>query len=162
MLKKRIEEVLNEQLKKEAYASQLYLSMASWAETEGFDGIAEWFYAQAEEERVHMMKFVRFINERGGKAIIPKVEEPPKDFPGIKEAFEASLDHEKMVTDSIHEIVNMAIEDKDYATNHWLQWFVEEQMEEEASVQSIIDKLNLVGDKNIYIFDRDIMNMRGE
>lgn len=162
MLKKRIEEVLNEQLKKEAYASQLYLSMASWAETEGFDGIAEWFYAQAEEERVHMMKFVRFINERGGKAIIPKVEEPPKDFPGIKEAFEASLDHEKMVTDSIHEIVNMAIEDKDYATNHWLQWFVEEQMEEEASVQSIIDKLNMVGDKNIYIFDRDIMNMRGE
>ncbi|MFW5792682.1 MAG: ferritin [Bacteroidota bacterium] len=162
MLKKKIEDSLNEQLSKEAYASQLYLAMASWADAEGYEGIANWFYAQAEEERVHMMKFVRFINERGGKAIIPKVEKPPKDFAGVKEAFDASLDHEIMVTESIHEIVDLTLNEKDFATNKWLQWFVDEQMEEEASVQNIIDKLKMMGDKNIYIFDRDIMSMRAE
>lgn len=162
MLKKKIEEILNDQLSKEAYASQLYLSMASWAETQGYEGIANWFYAQSEEEREHMMKFVRFINERGGKAIIPEVEEPPRDFPGVREAFDASLDHEKMVSDSINKIVDMCMQEKDYPTNNWIQWFVDEQMEEEASVQNVIDKLEMMGDKNMYIFDRDIMRMRGE
>jgi ferritin len=162
MLKKNIEAILNDQLSKEAYASQLYLSMASWAETQGYEGISNWFYAQAEEERMHMMKFVRFINERGGHAIIPKVDQPPKTFKTIMEVFKASLEHEQFVTESIYKIVDLALSEKDHATHNWIQWFVFEQVEEEASVQSIIDKLNLLGDKNVYIFDRDIMSMRGE
>jgi ferritin len=161
MLKKNIEAILNDQLSKEAYASQLYLSMASWAETQGYEGISNWFYAQAEEERMHMMKFVRFINERGGHAIIPKVDQPPKTFKTIMEVFKASLEHEQFVTESIYKIVDLALSEKDHATHNWIQWFVFEQVEEEASVQSIIDKLNLLGDKNVYIFDRDIMSMRG-
>lgn len=154
--------ILNEQIAKEVYASHLYLSMASWAENEGLEGIADWFYAQSEEEREHMMKFIRYINERGGHAVVPKVEEPPKEFPGVREAFDAALDHEKMVSDAINGINTLALNEKDYATNNWIQWFIEEQREEEDSVQGIIDKLKLLGGHNLYVFDRDIMKMRGD
>lgn len=154
--------ILNEQVSKEAYASHLYLSMASWAENQGLEGISGWFYAQSEEEREHMMKFIRYINERGGHAIVPVVEQPPKDFPGIKEAFDASLEHEQMVSAAINSIVDLALKEKDFATHNWIQWFVEEQREEEDSVQGIIDKLELLGKHGLYVFDRDIMSMRGE
>jgi ferritin len=161
MLQKNLENILNEQVEKEAYASHLYLSMASWAETQGMAGISEWFYAQAEEERMHMLKFVRYINERGGHAIVPTVQQPPKEFKNVKELFEASLEHEQMVTGAINNIVAMSLEAKDFTTHHWIQWFVEEQLEEESSVQGILDKLKLLGDGNLYLFDRDIMSMRG-
>ncbi len=161
MLSEKMLNILNEQVSKEAYASHLYLAMASWADVQGFEGISAWFYAQAEEERVHMLKFIHYINERGGHAIVPVIEQPPKDFKGVKEIFDASLEHEQMVTAAINNIVSLALEEKDYTTNNWIQWFVDEQLEEETSVQAIIDKLNILGDHNLYIFDRDIMSMRG-
>lgn len=160
MLSEKMYNILNEQVSKEAYASQLYLSMASWAEARGLDGISQWFYAQSEEEREHMLKFIHFINERGAHATVPQIELPPKDFPGVREAFDASLEHEQMVSAAINDIVALSLEERDFATHNWIQWFVEEQMEEEASVQSIIDKLELLGDRNLYMFDRDIMAMR--
>ncbi len=162
MLSEKMLNILNEQIAKEVYASHLYMAMASWAEGRGLEGISEWFYAQSEEEREHMMKFIRYVNERGGHAVVPPVEQPPKEFPGIREAFDASLEHEQMVTGAINDIVALALEEKDFATHHWIQWFVEEQMEEEASVQGIIDKLELLGKHGLYVFDRDIMSMRGE
>ncbi len=161
MLSKKMEKILNAQVEKEAYASQLYLSMASWAEVQGYAGISSWFYAQAEEERVHMMKFIHYINERGGHAIVPSLQQPPSDFKGVKAVFDASLEHEQMVTGAINNIVSLSLEEKDYTTNNWIQWFVTEQLEEESSVQAVIDKLKMLGDKNIYLFDRDIMAMRG-
>jgi len=161
MLAKKIEKILNEQIQKEGYSSNLYLAMASWAEKEGYEGISQWLYAQAEEEKMHMMKFVHFINERGGHAIIPAFEQPPVQFEGIKKLFNQVLEHEQFITASINAIVALAIKENDFATNNWIQWFVTEQMEEEASVQTIIDKLNILGDKNMYMFDRDIMNLRG-
>lgn len=161
MLQKKLEQVLNDQVEKEGYASQLYLSMASWAETQGLAGISEWFYAQAEEERVHMLKIVRYINERGGHAIVPQVPQPPKEFKGVQEIFEAALGHEQMVTASINNIVGVSLESKDFTTHNWIQWFVQEQLEEESSVQSILDKLKLLGNSNLYLFDRDILGMRG-
>lgn len=154
--------ILNEQVEKEAYASQLYLAMATWAEAEGLEGIAQWFYAQSEEEREHMLKFMHYISERGAHAIVPALEQPPKTFAGVRELFDASLEHEQMVTGAINDIVALSLEEKDYTTNNWIQWFVSEQLEEETSVQGIIDKLELLGDKGLYIFDRDIMSMRGE
>ena len=162
MLSKKMLDILNNQVEKEAYASQLYLAMASWTESQGLEGVSTWFYAQAEEERVHMLKFVRYINERGGHAIVPSLAQPPKDFESVKAVFEASLEHEQMVTASINNIVALSLEEKDYTTNNWIQWFVTEQLEEESSVQSILDKLNLLGGSHLYMFDRDIMNMRGE
>ncbi|MDX9928554.1 MAG: ferritin [Bacteroidales bacterium] len=161
-MKKKLEDICNRQVEREAYSSNLYLAMASWAETKGMAGVAEWLYAQSDEERMHMMKFVKFINERGGHAIIPQLEKPPVDYKGVNEMFDEVLHHEKYISESINEIVAMAGTEKDYALLNWIQWFVSEQVEEESSVQAIIDKLNLIGSKNLYMFDRDIMKMRSE
>ncbi|MDT8400886.1 MAG: ferritin [Bacteroidales bacterium] len=160
MLKKSVEDLLNRQIEREGYSSILYLSMASWAETMGYAGVAEWLYAQAEEEKMHMLKIIRFVNERSGKALIPSFDRPPAEFEGLKTMFDRVLEHEQYITGSINEIVAETEKEKDYSTNNWLQWFVSEQVEEENSVQAIIDKLNLVGDHNLYMFDRDIMSMR--
>ncbi|MDA3820585.1 MAG: ferritin [Candidatus Delongbacteria bacterium] len=162
MMKKSIIDALNEQVQKEGYSSNLYLAMASWAETKGYDGITQWLYAQADEEKMHMLKIIGFVNERGGKAIIPAFEQPPAEWKSIREMFDQVLEHEQYVTESIHSIIPIIEKGKDYAALNWIQWFVDEQMEEESSVQAIIDKLNLMGDKNIYMFDRDIMAMRAE
>jgi ferritin len=135
--------------------------MASWADKEGYAGIAQWLFAQSEEERMHMMKIINYVNERGGHAIVPAFDVPPANFDGIKKLFNQVLEHEQYITASINDIVALTIKENDYATNSWVQWFVTEQIEEESSVQTIIDKLNLLGEKNLYMFDRDIMSMRG-
>jgi len=160
MLKKKIEDLCNRQVEREGYSSNLYLAMASWAETNGFSGISRWLYAQSEEERVHMLKFIGYINERGGKTVIPAFKKPPVDYKGVNELFSEVLKHEEFITSSINEIVSLTLDEKDFNTLNFLQWFVTEQMEEEASVRAIIDKLNLVGKNNMYQFDRDILSMR--
>ncbi len=160
MLSKKIEDILNAQVEKEGYSSNLYLSMASWAETKGYAGIAAWMYAQAEEEKVHMLKLVGYINERGGHAIIPAFKQPPVDHGTVQEMFKAVLKHEQFVTKSINDIVALCDQEKDYTTNNWIQWFVAEQIEEEASANEILDKLNLTDSRNLYMFDRDIMSLR--
>ena len=160
MLKKKIEDICNRQVEREAYSSNLYLAMASWAETSGFSGIAEWLYSQADEERVHMLKFFKYINERGGKAIMPALKKPASEFKSVEEIFNAVLKHEEFITASINEIVALTLDEKDYNTHNFLQWFVMEQDEEEASVKTIIDKVRLVGKNNLYQFDRDIASLR--
>jgi len=161
MLSTNLEKIMNEQIEKEAFSSNLYLSMASWAETQGYEGIADWFYAQAEEEHMHMLKFLRYVNERGGKAIISALEKPVADFPDVKFLFQEALKHEQFITDSINKIYKLALEENDFSAQNWLQWFIAEQAEEEASVQRILDKLNILGAHNMYMFDRDIMSLRG-
>ena len=161
MLPKKVEEILNVQVDKEGYSSHLYLSMAVWAETGGLAGIAGWLYQQAEEERIHMLKIIKYINERDGKAKIAALKEPPADFGSVREMFEKILEHEKFISASINEIVKVCIEENDHTTHNWIQWFVTEQIEEEASVKTILDKLKLVGEHHMYMFDRDIVGMRG-
>ena len=161
MLAKKVEEILNLQIEREDYSSQLYLSMASWAENKGFEGVSNWLYAQAEEERIHMLKLVKYLNERDGVAVIPGIDTPPADFGDIFETFNKVLEHEKFISGSINEIVAVCISENDFTTQNWIQWFVNEQIEEESSVKAIIDKLNLLGKNNLYMFDRDIMTMRG-
>jgi len=160
MLTEKIEKILNRQVEREGYSSLLYLSMASWAENSGYPGIAQWLYAQSNEELEHMLKFIHYINDRGGKAVIPGLETPPNEFESVQALFEAVLKHEQFVSQSINEIVTACIEEQDHTTNNWVQWFVTEQIEEESSVQEILDKLVLVGNHNLYMFDRDIMQMR--
>ncbi|MFC2091125.1 ferritin [Bacteroidota bacterium] len=162
MLNKKVEEIMNIQVQKEDYSSQLYLAMASWAENQGFSGVSDWLHSQSEEERLHMLKLVKYINERAGVAVIPGLDKPPTDFGDLSKMFDAVLKHEQFITQSINEIVAVCMEEKDFTSLNWIQWFVEEQIEEEASVREIIDKLKLVGDNNLYMFDRDIMTMRGE
>lgn len=159
-MKKRLEEICNRQVEREAYSSNLYLAMASWAESKGMSGIAGWLYAQSDEERMHMLKFIKFINERGGHAIMPELKKPPVEYKGVNEMFEEVLHHEKFISESINDVAALASEEKDFALLNWIQWFISEQVEEESSVQAIIDKLNLLGKQNLYLFDRDIMAMR--
>jgi ferritin len=160
MLKKKVEDICNRQVEREGYSMNLYYAMASWAETTGLAGIAAWLYAQAEEEKLHMLKFVKYINERGGKAVIPALKKPPTEFKGVEEMFREVLKHENFVTESINEIVAVTLAEKDFNTHNFLQWFVMEQVEEEASAQAILDKLRLVGKNNLYQFDRDILSLR--
>ena len=159
MLPEKVEDILNIQIDKEGYSSHLYLAMASWAEKKGLGGIANWLYEQAEEERMHMLKFVKYINERDGQAKIAALKEPPAEFGSVREVFEKILEHEKFISGSINEIVQVCIEENDHTTNNWIQWFVTEQIEEEASVKAILDRLKLAGD-HLYMFDRDILGMR--
>jgi len=160
MLKKKVEDICNRQVEREGYSSNLYLAMASWSESNGLAGVATWLYAQAEEEKLHMLKFIKYINERGGKAIIPAFKKPPTEFKNVEEMFKEVLKHENFVTASINEIVAVTLEEKDFNTHNFLQWFVTEQVEEESSAQAIIDKLKLGGKSNLYQFDRDIMSLR--
>jgi len=161
MLPKKVEEILNVQVEKEDYSSQLYLAMASWAENKGMEGVAGWLYAQSEEERLHMLKLVKYINERDGVAVIQGMETPPSDFKDVFSMFDQVLEHEKYISASINEIVAVCIAEGDFTTQNWIQWFVNEQIEEESAARAIIDKLNLVGKNNLYMFDRDIMSTRG-
>jgi ferritin len=160
MINKKVENALNEQASKELYSSMLYLSMASWAETGGYKGIAEWLYVQAEEEKEHMLRFMRYINDRGGKAVVAAIDQPPGEFKSVKEMFEHVLKHEQYVSELINNIVQLCVEEKDFTTHNWIQWFVNEQIEEESSVRDILDKLKLVGDSGMYLFDRDIIALR--
>jgi ferritin len=160
MLNKKVENICNRQVEREGYSSNLYLAMASWAENQGMAGIALWLYAQADEEKLHMLKFIKYINERGGKAIIPAFKKPISEFKSAEDVFTQVLKHEEFVTASINEIVQVTLEVKDYTSHNFLQWFVNEQIQEEASARTIIDKLRLVGKNNMYIFDRDILGLR--
>lgn len=160
MLKKKVEDICNRQVEREGYSSNLYLSMAAWSEVNGFAGVAQWMYTQAEEEKLHMLKFIKYINERGGKAIVPAFKKPPSEFKSVEEIFREVLKHEQFVTASINDIVDLTLTEKDFNTHNFVQWFVMEQVQEESSAQAIIDKLRLVGKNNLYQFDRDIMSLR--
>ncbi|MDO9376209.1 MAG: ferritin [Ferruginibacter sp.] len=163
MLSKSMQEALNNQVRLEASSSQAYLAMASWAEIQpGLDGVAEYFFLQSEEERVHMLKLMRFVNERGGFAVVPVLQQPNITFKSLKSMFEDFLNGEIAVSNSINELVDLALKEKDYATHNFLQWYVSEQIEEEKSARILNEKLELIGEdkSGLYLFDRDIMATR--
>jgi len=160
-MNKQIEAALNDQISKEASSSQYYLAMASWAETQGLSGTAFFMYAHSDEERFHMLKLVKFVNERGGRAIVPSITQPPSDFDTVQRMFELLLAHVLTVTQSINEVVDICLKEKDYTTHNFMQWYVSEQMEEEALARSILDKLNLIGNEKVgmYLFDREMLEI---
>ncbi|MEN9303431.1 MAG: hypothetical protein RL264_1860 [Bacteroidota bacterium] len=154
----RVEAALNDQISKEASSSQYYLAMASWAENNGLNGTAKFMYTHSDEERFHMLKLVKFVNERGGKAIIPAISQPPFEFENIKNVFENLLEHEISVTESINNLVDICLQEKDYTTHNFVQWYVSEQLEEEALARTVLDKIRLIGNDSggMYMFDRDL------
>lgn len=161
MLTLRVYQVLNQQIRYEAESSQLYLAMASWAESNGFEGVAQYMFAQSDEERLHMLKFVKYINERGEHAILTELSTPQTEFNSLKELFQLFLEHEIKVSGLVNNIVAICLEEKDFATHNFIQWFVAEQIEEEASAKNILDKVKLIGDDNsgFYLLDKDIKAM---
>lgn len=161
MLSKVIEDALNKQVTIEAESSQVYLAMASWAELQGFEGVATFMYAHSDEEREHMLKLIKFINERGGHAQVSQLNAPPTEFGSFRDMFEKLFQHEVKVSESINDLVDISLQEKDYATHNFLQWYVSEQIEEEALARNILDKINLIGDDKggLYLFDNDVKQL---
>lgn len=158
MLSKTIETALNNQIVLEGNSSNYYLAMASWAEVEGLNGAAEFLYAHSDEERIHMVKLIRFINDRGGRAIVPALSEPAPHFTSLTEVFDIILKHEIMVTSEINKVVDICLSEKDYTTYNFMQWYVAEQLEEESLAKHYVDKLRLIGEDKggMYLFDREL------
>jgi ferritin len=164
MLTKNMEAALNQQIRVEAESSQVYLSMASWAEVKGLEGISQFMYKHSDEERMHMLKLIKYVNERGGHAYITDLSAPKTEFGTFQKMFQELYDHEIFVSESINELVHVSLEEKDYATHNFLQWYVAEQIEEEALARTILDKIKLIGnDKGgLYLFDRDVQQIAVE
>lgn len=162
MVSATIEKALNGQIEVEARSSQFYLAMASWADTKGFGGVSQFLYRHSDEERQHMLKLIHYVNERGGKAVIPSLDQPPTDFDSVQEIFKQLFEHEREVTKQINGVVDACLSEKDYTTHNFMQWYVSEQIEEEALARTILDKLALIGnDKGgLYLFDRELGAMQ--
>jgi len=158
MLNKKMEEALNRQLNAELYSSYLYLSMAAYFLCKNLLGFANWMRVQAQEELVHGMKFYDFVAERGGRVALSKIDGPPTEWGTPKAVFENVYGHEQKVTGLINGLVNLAIEEKDHASNDFLQWFVAEQVEEEASACDVLEKVKLVGGspEALLMLDREL------
>ncbi|HZJ20745.1 MAG TPA: ferritin [Pricia sp.] len=163
----KMEKLLNTQMTREAYQAQVYLSYASWAEVNSFTGIAHFLYGHMHEEREHMFKILKYINDRGGEAKIEAIDKAPANPKNIGDCLQKILKHEIDNSNEIDKIVNLAHEEKDWATFSFGQWFVHEQIEEETLINGIIDKYNLAstevdGNTSLYEMDRDLKNASQE
>lgn len=161
MLNKKVEQALNKQIEVEHFSSLIYLSMASWAEKNGYNGTADFLYLHSDEERDHMLKLFHYVNDRGGHAIVPNSKQPKIEYDSIQAVFEEIFEHEKFVSGEINKLVGTCYEEKDFTTQTFLQWFVEEQIEEESLFSTILDKLNLLGgDKaRMFMFENEMVNL---
>ncbi len=155
MLKEKIEKALTKHLNAEIYSSYLYLSMAAYFESINLKGFANWMRVQTQEELVHAMKFYDFIIERGGKVVLTSIEGPRTEWSSPLAVFEHAYEHEQKVTGLINNLVDLSIAEQDHATNNFLQWFVAEQVEEEASADEVVQKIKLMGDASGGLFMLD-------
>jgi ferritin len=158
MLGQKIEEAFNEQINWELYSGYLYLSMSAYFLAINLNGFANWMRVQAQEELTHAMKFFDFINERGGRIQLLEAKAPAKEWDSPLAAFEDAYKHEQFVSSRINDLVNLALEEKDHASNNFLQWFVSEQVEEEASVDEVVQKLKLIGSDGggLFMIDQEL------
>lgn len=145
MVTKNVEKAINEQIRREEHSSRIYLAMASWAERSGFPGAAEWLYIQTEEERIHMLRLVHYLNDRGGHAVIPALDAPQGKYKSLLEAFQEVLKHEEYISASINDLFATCNKEKDFPTANYLQWYITEQIEEESTVRQILDQIRLAG-----------------
>ncbi len=156
-------QLLNEQIKIEATASAKYLAMASWCAEQGFSYSEAYFMEQAQEEREHMIKFFKYINDAGGRAISAEVTNIPHEFESLRDVFETALEQEIGVTHSIYKLVEAARKNRDYITEHFLQWFIQEQMEEEVNARRAVQLFEIIGDDTglgLYQIDKAIRKVR--
>ncbi len=158
MLNKKMEKALNEQINAEMFSSYLYLSMAAYFERINLPGFANWLRVQVQEENAHAMIFFNYVNERGGKVELQAIAKPANDWKDPIKVFEEVLKHEQKVTSLINNLVNIAVQEKDHATNNKLQWFVSEQVEEEANATAILEQLKIVEGKGqgLLLLDREL------
>ena len=158
MLSKKMQEALNAHLNAEYYSAYLYLSMAAYCEAINLKGFANWFRVQNLEEMVHVMKFFEFIHDRRGQVELRTIEGPPVTWESPTAVFEASLKHEQLVTSLINKLLDLAVAESDHATQTFLQWFVTEQVEEEAAADAVLQQLKLMAGApgGLYMLDREL------
>ena len=146
MIKGKMEKALNDQINAEMYSFYVYLSMAAYLEAANWDGMAKWMKAQAQEEMAHALKLFDYVNERGGRVALAKIDTPQAEWASPLALFEAALEHERYITSRIAKLVETAQAEKDHGTIAFLQWYVSEQVEEEATLEPIVAKLQLAGE----------------
>jgi ferritin len=158
MLSEKVVTALSEQIALESNASAQYLAIATWMTQQGFAGASAFFFRQSDEERMHMLRIVHYLLDQEATVHIPAVKEPSGGFNSFPECFKFVLEAELAVTRSIHELVELAMQERDYATHHFLQWYVSEQMEEEKQIKGILDKLRIIGNdgSGLYLLDREL------
>jgi ferritin len=147
MLSKAVQDAINEQIKNELYSAYLYLSMSAHFESANLTGFAHWMRLQGQEEVEHAMKFLDFVNERGGRVVLHAIDQPPVEFGLPLAVFEQTLEHERKVTALINRLYELALKENDYPTQVMLHWFIDEQVEEEANASRIVETLKMIGDK---------------
>lgn len=164
MLSKKMQDALNAQINAELYSSYVYLSMAAYFESENLMGFANWMHMQSREENMHAMKFYTFVNDRRGRVLLDPIEGPQTEWDSPLAVFEDSLKHEQKVTGLINKLVDLAIKESDHATNSFLKWFLDEQVEEEANVDKVIQDLKRVGDsaQGLFLLDRELAGRTAE
>ncbi len=157
MIDKRLEQAINEQINKEMFSAYLYLSMSAHFENENLPGFAHWMNSQAKEEQFHAMKLFNYLIERGGKVELMALDKPQQDWDSLEAVFTDSLEHEKYITKSIWDLMDLAIELKDHASVSLLRWYVDEQVEEEATVENILSQISRIGDHGgaLLLLDRE-------
>lgn len=160
-LSEEIETALNEQIKREAHASSTYLAMAAWCDRHGFDYSAEYFYKQAEEERAHMLKIFKYVSDLGGNAVSPEVTNIQQDYESFRSVFEQALENEIAVTQAINRIVGKCHQVQDFTTVTFLQWFLQEQIEEEYVARRALDLFEVIGEEGVgqFMIDKQILKI---
>ncbi len=158
MASKKMIKSLNEQLNKELFSSYLYLSMSAYFEEDNLNGMAAWMRFQSQEEYAHAMKFYDFIHKIGGRVKLAQIDTPKDKWENPLAAFKEAYEHEKFISKSIHEIVDLAMEEKDHAARSFLNWFVDEQVEEEENANLIVEKFKMIGDNKtaLYMLDKEL------
>lgn len=155
MIKEAVEKAINHQIKNEEHSSRLYLSMASWCQVNGYPGAAAFLFKQADEERMHQLKFVHYLNDRAGYSILSALDNPTAEYKSLLDVFEKVMAHEEFITASINELYEVATTNKDYTTGSFLQWFITEQIEEESTMHGILDQMKLAGNESGGLFHID-------
>lgn len=156
-MNKKLEDAIVTQLNFEIESAFVYMAMKNYLETLALDGFVHWFDIQFQEEMAHAQKFMNYLNERGNRVEIRGFETPKNDFNSVLEVLETSLNHEKEVTRRIHNLMKLAMEDNDYPTMSLLNWYVDEQVEEEKNFTNLIDKVKLVKDAGLYMLDKELL-----
>lgn len=152
MMSQKVQDAFNKQVNAELYSSYLYLSMSTHFESKNLKGMAGWMRIQAQEELMHALKFIDFINESGGQVLLDQIDAPKTEWSSPIDVFEDTYKHECKVSGLINELVDIALSENNYAANNFLQWFVTEQVEEEASASEVLEKLKLIGDNGVALF----------
>ncbi len=163
-MKEEIERALNNQIKTEAHASSTYLEMSTWCGGKGYDGSADFFAKQAEEEREHMLKLFKYVNDRGGRAISPEITNITTDFQSLRDLFEKTLQMEMHVTQLFNDMAAKCIKLKDFVTFQFIQWFLEEQVQEEYVARRILDLFDIIGEegKGCWEIDKELKKVKYE